>query len=75
MSDNKFEMWFKTTTDKNKTIIIEVSRDDTVKKIKQLIAVKENKCVDQIKIMYKGEQMEDGRTLSDYKVIRWPIYI
>jgi ubiquitin len=60
------QIFVKTLT--GKTITIEISPDDFVETLKQLVQVKEGIPPDQMRFIFAGRQLEDGRTLRDYNI-------
>lgn len=51
-----------------KTLTFDISPDDTIETLKDLIHVKEGIDSQQQRIIFAGKQLEDGRTISDYNI-------
>ena len=62
------EIFIKTLTGKTITLKVEADGSDTIENVKTKIQDKEGVPPDQQRLIYVGEEMENWKTLSDYKV-------
>ena len=51
-----------------KTIAVDVDSSDSVESVKQMMQDREGVPVEQMRLVYGGKQLEDGRSLADYDI-------
>ena len=51
-----------------KTLTLEVERDELVEQIKEKIKDKAGVPTDQQRLVFKGKELEEGKSLADYNV-------